>query len=548
MKKGPETDGFRAFFHPYTFVTPHVIEYFYLDRPLRPPIIWAKMNFRIPILYLLYKLRGYKESSVPNMKHVLTYLLALALVLSGMLFPSNGIEFSEATGNIYEYDGFLVGLSEEQTVHLFSDMEALALEPVSDTVYWVQDWEDVERLSSIVPVTYVEPNYIATLFDEESEQPTPVTIGWPYEAVSAGYAAQHDLTGQGVRIAIIDSGVDLNNSDLQNAAIGEGYDYILQTSQMCDTVYHGTKIAQIISGDQNNAGLAGIAPSTEIIPLRCFSATSGGTVKMLAQAIYDAVDIYQCDIINMSWGLNVNSETLKTAVDYAYEAGTILVAAAGNVSSRYPQGTKMYPASYDEVISVSSVDAALSPSATSQANECVFLCAPGENIPFVDADGAIVQDSGTSFSSPCVAAGIALLLQLAPTMDSEAVFSILEERAVDLGDEGIDTAYGHGLLRLDALIGQTWNWMPTPKEGEEAQVFPRLLGWCVNSGGSQVLLGSYNQDGQMTDIQLMSSSTDILSFDVILSGAGTASCLVTYLNNKYEVLTGCDRYEVDTGS
>ena len=137
---------------------------------------------------------------------------------------------------------------------------------------------------------------LADLFDEIYPEET-AEHGWSYEAVAAGTAAAYGLTGSGVRIGLIDSGVDPDNPDLQNAVIGEGYDYILGTSEMCDDIHHGTSVAQVICGDANSLGVSGIAPDAEIIPLRCFSKSDGGDVMMLSQVIYDAVDVYHCDII-----------------------------------------------------------------------------------------------------------------------------------------------------------------------------------------------------------------------------------------------------------
>ena len=468
-------------------------------------------------------------------KSFLLYICLAAWMIS-TVFPAGALDLQEtATG---EYRGFLVGFAETSDVQLFEDNGTDVLR-ITDTVGWVPDWEQAEKLSARHDVEYVEPNYIADLFDEiDSEQ--PVDHGWSYDAVNAGTAAAYGLTGSGVRIGLIDSGVDLDNPDLQDAVIGDGYDYVLGTSAMCDDIYHGTCIAQVISGSANARGVTGIAPGAEIIPLRCFSRSDGGgDVMMLSQAIYDAVDIYRCDIISMSWGVKGISETLRNAIQYAYDAGVVLVASAGNVDYNYPLGTTIYPACYDEVISVASVNASLVRSGSSQTHEMLTVCAPGADIPFVLADGTEVCKSGTSFAVPCVTAEAAILLQLAPVMEPADVMKVITERATDLGDPGHDTFYGYGLLEIDSLLGDGWSELRRESGGDRDTI--RVYGWRTSAAEFHVAVVAYDGNKRMTDQYLQSCGPGTTGFDCVFDLANTDAVRIFCLDSDYAPLLDCER-------
>ncbi|MCF0123467.1 MAG: S8 family serine peptidase, partial [Ruminiclostridium sp.] len=340
--------------------------------------------------------------------------------------------------------------------------------------------------------TQMEPNYRAELAADESGN----SAGWAYDALKTARAAGYGLDGTGVRIAIIDSGIDLKNANLQNAAILTGYDYAANTTAMKDDRYHGTYVAQTIAGDSNGLACTGVACKAELVPLRCFSASGGGTIGVLCRAIYDAVDVYHCQIINMSWALKSDSDKLREAIQYAADKGVILVAASGNATSPSDLQTKFYPAAYDKVISVGSIDANRVISPSSVRNNKVTLCAPGVSLPFVNAAGKETTASGTSFSAPLVAAEIALLLQLAPQLDLDALLSLFQERAMDLGSQGYDNTYGYGFLPLDAALGTGWTHFSSTEAG-------LVLDAWILTGDQAVELVRYSANGVYTGTPLL---------------------------------------------
>lgn len=461
-------------------------------------------------------------------------ILILILMIFTGIFGAEPVvaktsDLATAEQETQEFDGYLVCISDRNYAHLMG--AAPGTSSPANRLVRVDTLEEAEQIRRSVAVEYIEPNYIADLFaDDIAEE---VSDGWPYEVVHADYAAEYGLDGSGVRIAIIDSGLDLNNADLTQASIAEGYDYIADSAEMQDDIYHGTAIAQVIAADRNSIGVTGAAGGATIVPLRCFSSKSGGgTVQMLAQAIYDAVDIYHCDIINMSWGFSSDTETLYDAIRYAYDAGVILVAASGNVSDKYPQGTTAYPAAYDEVISVAAVDHRLDVLETSLANAKVVLCAPGGYIPFVDEQGRSYTSSGTSFAAPYIASAAVILKQLAPVLDNETIAEVMIQRAVDLGDAGRDNYFGYGFISLDLLIATNWS----------HRKYNSLQGWCVHHGGCRITCASYNDKGRFTDVWQMSVDTDFLAFDGTIESEKNDSFLIMYTDGGYRPLSEGDRY------
>ena len=467
-------------------------------------------------------------------------VLFLAVSAASMVFASESN--SEEGG----FDGYLFELSEPSPIYSFffkgkvSEAKNIVeneSEHIHDDIYWVKEKEDISALEKMGMVSYYEPNYYVTLFDGGDSNAG--SNGWPYDLLNAAYANDWDINGRGVRVGVIDSGVDLANPNLQNANIEEGFDYIEGTSRIVDDIYHGTNVIQVIAGDNNSVGVTGISRGASIVPLKCFSKSSPGTVRYVVGAIYGAVDQYDCDIINMSWGLGSNSESLHNAVRYADSAGVIMVAAHGNVSSDYPQGTPMYPACYEEVLSVSAINASCAILSTSQTGNGVTVCAPGGKIPFVSESGTVTYSSGTSFAAPCITSEVALLLQLSPSMRRGAVTGLFSERAADLGDEGYDGTFGYGLPQIDKIIGLTWSAYKCFEEGSERI---KVYGWFVSEDAGNVIIASYNSAGRMEEIRMAEGSGDGFSFEEILSGQGVDELSVYYLDSEMSPVSGSDHY------
>ncbi len=217
----------------------------------------------------------------------------------------------------------------------------------------------------------------------------------------------------------------------------------------------------------------------EIVPLKCFTEKYGRISDVLA-AIYGGVDDFHCQILNMSLGISQsglnsslqgNPRALDEAMAYAREKGVILVAAVGNVSGGSTgNDTVMFPAGYETVIGVGSVDKDKAVAVTSCRNESVFLAAPGDGLYGlgVSSNSSYITGSGTSFAAPMVTAAAALALSVKPDLSQEEFMYLLRETAEDLGELGWDSAYGYGLLDIGKLLETIeTGWYQFEENGQE---------------------------------------------------------------------------------
>lgn len=183
------------------------------------------------------------------------------------------------------------------------------------------------------------------------------------------------------------------------------------------------------------------APQAQLYLLRClYDGIGESEAHSIAQALYDAVDVYHADVVNISWTLNQPSEPLHQAIRYAHDRGVILVAAAGNLSAQTPLGSAVYPAAWDEVIGVGGVDVDEEGAPVSSLwylhSEAVFLC----------ADGRAGDRKGSSFAAPRVSAWIAGCLSTLGNATDSQIRERIKAAVTDAGEEGYDPVFGWGYL------------------------------------------------------------------------------------------------------
>ncbi len=422
------------------------------------------------------------------------------------------------------FDGYLVRMTQDGA-SLFAQEELAGAEYVLPGLYKVEDSALVESLLASGLAERAEPNYIIELFDYELyETAVDTSVSWTDVLMRADYAAELGLTGEGVRVAVIDSGLDTTNPNLQNANIVAGYDYVEDSGDvMSDEIGHGTLVTQMIVGAGIHNAVKGVAPEATIVPFRCFHINEEGKgvaeTGDLLRAMSDAVNVYDCDVVNMSWGFAGEPANLAAAMQEIVNAGAIAVAAVGNASSAQPQGTLIYPAAYKSVVGVGSVDHNFVVADSSQKTTAVDACAPGVSVRFVNevTDKTVYYSisSGTSFAAPCVAGAAALLKQLQPELTTAAMRELLAERAVDLGDAGYDTAYGHGFVRMDKLLEKSWMFASNG-----------AAGW-LRGDGSTLVKAAYETSGKMAGASFTRTQERIAAFAESVSEGETASFFLT---------------------
>jgi len=211
-----------------------------------------------------------------------------------------------------------------------------------------------------------------------------------------------------VTIAVIDTGFSSAAIPQQN--ILEGKNYLDETSDTEDTYGHGTAVASVILKNY---------PDAVLVPLVSNAFDNGKITQVdndtLAQMITDAVDVYDCDIINISAGLILDKDSVRNAVAYAEQNGVLVVASAGN-DYKESGSFRYYPAAYDTVFAVGSVNKnGTEISAFSQRGDWVDICTCGEDVTIGTLSGNTRQSDGTSYSAAKITAHAAKLMAQSQT-------------------------------------------------------------------------------------------------------------------------------------
>ena len=370
-------------------------------------------------------------------------LLAVGLLL-GLCSP--------AIAAVPEHDGYLVQFKEGVEMPAFSD----TLSPLHEAsgLYLAEDTATVASLSRQGLLEYAEPNGMAVLLEGT---PDPFAEAqWYLDELGVSAAWDADLNGQGITVAIIDSGLNANHEDFVGAKILPGRNLLNNSTDVTDTVGHGTFVTGLLVAQRDNGiGISGLVDEAAIVPFKCFSTGNRTNVSYIVSAIYAAVDTYDCDVINLSLGAERNTQALTDAVRYAEAHNVIIVSAVGNDG-----GTDyVYPAADDSVVGVGSVGPTLAGSSFSQHNDSVLVVAPGEAILSLDHTtySGYSQGKGTSFSAPFVTAMAVMAKTRNPDMTGKEFMALLTSTARDLGPSGYDIQYGYGLVDVESFVSALLN-------------------------------------------------------------------------------------------
>ena len=301
-------------------------------------------------------------------------------------------------------------------------------------------------LSKNPNVTRIEPDGVLYYADAELDN------SWGVKRIGAGFIHDTGNEGDGVGIAIIDSGVDYTHPDLAEN-YGGGYDFCNNDDDPMDDLGHGTHVAGIVAALDNNLrrSVVGVAPKAIIFALKV-----GGSTGILESDVIEALNwivAYNADqnntikirVTNNSYGrhgLDYNG-IFKAAFDNTYALGVLHVCAAGNEGS-YEKVS--YPALYDSCIAVGATDGTDMIASFSNQGEGIELAAPGVGINSTILGGRYGTKSGTSMASPHVAGAAALIWFAYPDWTNEDVRMQLDSTAVDLGPPEGNSAYGWGLV------------------------------------------------------------------------------------------------------
>lgn len=356
---------------------------------------------------------------------------------------------------------------------------------------------------------------------------------WGVKHIGAGNVHAYNK-GSGVKLAIIDTGVDYNHPDLNGNYAG-GYDFVNNDTNPFDDNGHGTHVAGIAAAEDDGAGVVGGAPEADIYALKVLDAGGNGYWSDFMAALEWAAN-NGMQVANMSLGASRDAPGVHDAVKAAYNGGVLLVAAAGNSGNPGGRGNSIeYPARYEEVIAVGATDQNDTRASFSSTGDQLELAAPGVGITSTIPDGGYESYSGTSMASPHVAGTAALVIASGITDTNgnrrvnDEVRLLLQQTADDLGASGKDSQYGYGLVDADEAA--------PPPAGNQAPVANAGLDQNVKTGSTVYLDGtaSYDPDGDPLTYSWSFVSRPSGS-NATLSGASTATpTFVADVDGTYEV-------------
>ena len=253
--------------------------------------------------------------------------------------------------------------------------------------------------------------------------------------------------GEGVTVALVDSGVSLTHPDLAANLEADGYDFGDRDANPEDGLGHGTGVAGVIAAlTDNGLGVAGLAPAVRLLPLKI---NVGNTTQFDAATVAEAVDYAVAKgvrVINLSVVFEQPNEWLRERIQNALDHGIAVVAAAGNDGNAV-----WFPADMPGVIAVASTDREGGLYSSSSRGPEVAIAAPGTSILTTRRDGGYASVSGTSYAAPMVSAALAALMSINDSLPVATLKSLLRETATPLTDQSVGQPFGQLNAALAAL-------------------------------------------------------------------------------------------------
>lgn len=293
--------------------------------------------------------------------------------------------------------------------------------------------EALKRAEASHGVEYAHPDYVIRVDPIVSKAPPDLAIlintndpfaPQQYSLSRMAVNPAWDITrGDGVTVAIVDSGIDCRHPDILSQCV-IGRDFVNNDDDPADDHGHGTHVAGIVGavGD-NNLGIVGVAHRARLMPVKALGAGGSGRHSEIAAGITWATD-WGAKVINLSLGAPFGSATLENAINYAWGKGVVVVCAAGNDGS----ATDHYPAAYKNCISVAATNSADQRAPFSNYAASVDVAAPGVSI-LSTTRGSYQAWDGTSMAAPNVAGVVALIRAAHPTWSNTQVRAALESTA-----------------------------------------------------------------------------------------------------------------------
>lgn len=443
----------------------------------------------------------------------------------------------------------------------------------------MQDLWLINGISATIPASMVEelaalPGIDTIRLDQVVAEPAlrygaSANPGWNLTAVGAPSLWQQGVVGQGVVVAIFDSGADPFHPQIGpkwRGGANSWYDPHGENAEPHDSSGHGTQVAGLIVGDEGRGQAIGMAPGARWIAAKIFNNAGEATYSAIHASFQWVLDPDgnpdvddAPDIVNNSWGLQQTAGrcVLEFAPDIAVlrAANIAVVFAAGNDG---PQGgSSVSPANNPGSTTVGAVGQSLvvdisSSRGPSACDGAIYpqLVAPGVNVLTTDLtfDGLVpdsfVEVSGTSFAAPHLSGALALLKSAVPKATLDELETAITGTSLDLGEPGPDMAYGHGLLDVAAAFAQLTGGVPLDLDADgftsevdcddtDPQIHPGALE--IRHDGRDQDCNGYDLTIKIPTAQYQSSSEELTVVATSKLGDGAGLKMTVTMNNGQKV-------------
>lgn len=397
---------------------------------------------------------------------------------------------------------------------------------------------DVEQIKQKDKNILIEKNVkFRANWDEKYVDPEKISDDWNLDMINVQNADKK--TKNKIKVAIIDSGID----ECDGIDVKERYNLVPSEKDVNpvfdDITGHGTAIASIICGAKDSDRKSyGINNNIELYSIKIMDGDNTTSLDRVVEAIYKAID-WDVDIINMSFGTIENSKILQQAVEDAYDEGILMIAAAGNRGET--DGAVEYPAAYNEVMSVGSVNADAQISDTSSNSNQIDVYAPGDYVKTATSFGLETVSSGTSMAAPHVVGLASILWQRDRSKSCDYIKQLIINSSKEIQTQNkkvklIDVGYAvdkyddfEKNYKGDKKIKKNKTSVTTCEE--TAEVSAR---WSKNNHGTLVI---NNANGKLTAAQVKMVRAGIRYNDQILSGSNDVNAGIRYERRVWHSLT-----------
>ena len=322
------------------------------------------------------------------------------------------------------------------------------------------------QVQALPEVAYVVEDGVAEALGKPSGSSSPApsqppqSMPWGIHRIGADMSWSQS-TGQGIRVAVVDTGIDNAHPDFKNAAgvsrVVLGKTFVSGTKSAKDDNDHGTHVTGTIGASNNAIGVVGVAPACTPVAVKVLDRNGSGYYSWIISGIDWAV-ANNCQVISMSLGGTSDVPALKDACDNAVAAGVVVVAAAGDSGDSVPS----YPGAYPSVICVSAVDSLDQLASFSTFGSQVDLAAPGVGVLSTVRGGGYATWAGTSMATPHVSGAAVLCLASGRYPDAnlngrvnDEIRAGLEGTADDVNaasSPGADAYLGFGLVDAEEAV------------------------------------------------------------------------------------------------